>query len=264
MDLINQNDVVIRAFNYMSGFIVVSQDVLSDDQLNAVVPSDLRSAVQTLTEALTKSCEELDMPLVVNQANRVKELLSQESANRADLFAQLGQLNSRIMEYMASQTLLVFPSYRSEHYHEPLKDWHVVPSSFPSAVDAIEESEKCFALGRTTASVFHLMAIVQIGLTALAKNLRVNVDLFDTWEKVIGGIEGAISAKRASMARQNWKRIEAFYDEALSDLRSIKNAWRNPTMHFRRSYDEAQAAKVRERVKDFMIHLSTRLKERSA
>ena len=135
--------------------------------------------------------------------------------------------------------------------------------SFPSAIDAIEEAERCFALGRNTACVFHCMAIMDRGLAALRKHLGtgINPDT-DTWESIIASIQGAITRKRTSLDKAAWKGVEAFYEEALSDLRAVKNAWRNPTMHFRRVYTEEQAAKVRARVKDFMTHLCVRIHER--
>ena len=55
--------------------------------------------------------------------------------------------------------------------------------------------------------------------------------------------------------------MEPFYTEAVLDLRAIKNAWRNPTMHFRRKYDESQALRVYETVGEFLGHLATRLHE---
>jgi hypothetical protein len=39
----------------------------------------------------------------------------------------------------------------------------------------------------------------------------------------------------------------------------MKDAWRNPTAHFRRQYDEAQAKKVLEKVGDFMRNLAINL-----
>jgi hypothetical protein len=47
--------------------------------------------------------------------------------------------------------------------------------------------------------------------------------MFDTWETIIAGLDGSIKAKRAATtSKVKWKKIEQFYDEATSDLRSIK------------------------------------------
>ena len=116
-------------------------------------------------------------------------------------------------------------------------------------------------MGRYTACVFHLLGVLQVSLALLAKSLRVKFDSNATWEMVIRTIEAAIKAKQTSTPKRSWSRMEPFYTEAVLDLRAIKNAWRNPTMHFRRKYDESQALRVYETVGEFLGHLATRLHE---
>ena len=112
------------------------------------------------------------------------------------------------------------------------------------------------------------MGVVQVGLAALAKHLHIAVDPHvDDWNAIITKIEGAVTAKRRTATgpqasprtKSNWKRIEPFYNEIISDIRAIKNAWRNPDAHFRRPFDEAQAKKVLEKVGDFMKNLADHL-----
>jgi hypothetical protein len=45
----------------------------------------------------------------------------------------------------------------------------------------------------------------------------------------------------------------------LAKLRAVKDAWRNPTVHLERNYDEKQAIAVFNAVGAFMRHLSTKL-----
>jgi len=66
------------------------------------------------------------------------------------------------------------------------------------------------------------------------------------------------------MGKVPWKRVEPFYSEALSDLRSVKNAWRNPTMHFTRDYEEEDAKKILDRTEAFMVHIAKRLRQAPA
>ena len=97
--------------------------------------------------------------------------------------------------------------------------------------------------------MYHLSGIVQLVLEALAKVLRVPLSPHtDTWNKLINDIEAGMKAKQVSSSKGKWKAIEPFYAEVLSDIRAIKNAWRNPTMHFRRTYTEEQAGKLYSRV----------------
>jgi hypothetical protein len=135
---------------------------------------------------------------------------------------------------------------------------------FSRSCAAIDSAMRSLAFGLPTASVYHLMGVLQEGINAIAKDLRVPVLLTSTWEDIIGKLDGALQAKRAPMTRVEWKRVEPFYSEALSDLRSVKNAWRNPTMHFTRSYHEREAQKIFDRTEAFMVHLAKRLRQAPA
>jgi hypothetical protein len=260
MELIKFNDPLIRSLNYMCGVIDAFKDVPLE------TPSTLNSEVVPFVRgflgAIKDSFNELEMPLVLSQAERA--INSLDSGNLAKVYAELSELNTRIMESLSFQILLVLPSSRKQNFEEPLADWGKVPEKFPSAIKHIEEAERCFALNRNTGCVFHLMGVMQVGLIELARHLRKPVDLFDKWETLIGKVETGIDAKRSSMNSKRWRVVEHFYSEIVSDLRAVKNAWRNPTMHFRRTYDEAEAAKVKSKVKDFMLHLSLKVKERGA
>jgi len=196
------------------------------------------------------------VPLLKRQAERVYEALEKNKTD--DVMEGLLQLHDRAFDFLKGQTLLVVPPEKQADYESPLSFWRDIPDKFPRAIDAMEEAQKCFALGRNTAVVFHCLAVMQDGLDALARHLGEKIDIFLTWEKIIEAIESGVKKKRVSMAHARWKAVEAFYDESLSDLRSVKNAWRNPTMHFRRSYNEQQASKVRDRVRDFMLHIGTK------
>jgi len=216
-----------------------------------------------LVRLLLKESVASDNPLIKNQAERILRLTRKGSSE--GLNEKIKDLYQRMQDLLVGQTFYSISPDKAERYEEPLKGWNAVSKAFPSAIDAIEEAEKCFALGRDTACVFHCLAIMDKGLIAFGRHLRTGVNpTIDTWENIIASIESAIDRKRAGMRKPAWKSVEAFYDEALSDLRSVKNAWRNPTMHFRRTYTEEQADKVLERVREFMAHLCLRVHERRA
>jgi hypothetical protein len=85
----------------------------------------------------------------------------------------------------------------------------------------------------------------------------------DTWNTIIVKVDKAIAANTATTPKKSWKKREVFYSELVSDIRAMKNAWRNPTMHFRRNYTDEQATKVYLRVQEFMIQTATELHGKS-
>jgi hypothetical protein len=137
-----------------------------------------------------------------------------------------------------------------------------VAGAFPSAESDIDNAGKCLAFERWTASVFHSMRVLEIGLNTLA--VRFNVPFADkNWQNIIDQIEAEIR-KIAQAGRQqgtNWKEEEHFYSEAALQFRYFKNAWRNYVMHIRENYDEERATSIFVHVKGFMKHISQKLSE---
>lgn len=141
----------------------------------------------------------------------------------------------------------------------PLEGWQAVLDKFPRAQREIEEASKCLAMNRSTASVFHLMRIMEEGLKSVAWKLGIGYK--PSWESYINEINRRIEVKHRKKGIQ-WKRDERFLAEVASHLGAVRVAWRNPTMHMERMYTPEEASDVYAAVKGFMAHLSTRITER--
>lgn len=144
---------------------------------------------------------------------------------------------------------------------EPL--WSPVFAKFPSTAYDAKEAFKCFALGRNTASVFHLMRVLELGLTALGKAFSVSL-AHTNWQPAIDQIESAVRGMHKDpiwKVQPDCKEQQEFYSQAVSHFGVLKDAWRNYTAHVRGKYDEQEAADIMTSVRAFMQKLSTRLAE---
>lgn len=138
-----------------------------------------------------------------------------------------------------------------------------VRDHFGSASFDIAESGKCLAMSRGTACVFHLMRVLEIGLTALGKVFGVSL-AHTNWQPAISDIEKQV---RNMHADPTWKAIpdyreqQEYYAQVASHIGLLKDAWRNYTMHVRGKYTEEEAKTILESVKVFMQKLAERLQE---
>ena len=130
--------------------------------------------------------------------------------------------------------------------------------AFPSAIADIEGAGKCLALGRGTASVFHLMRVMEAGLRVIGRAL--GIPYAPSWESYLKQIEAKITAKHATKTPR-WKRDEPFYRDLAGDLHIVKIVWRNPTMHIVRHYTPEEADEIYRSVQTVMKRLATHLKE---
>ena len=133
--------------------------------------------------------------------------------------------------------------------------------AFPSAIRDSEEAGKCVALRRSTACVFHLMRVVEVGLKELGRAL--GIPYAPSWESYLKQIAARLAAEWKDKAPE-WKADEPFYRDAAAQLSAVKLAWRNPTMHVVRHYDGDEAREIYSSVSALMRHLATKLKEPSS
>jgi hypothetical protein len=138
-----------------------------------------------------------------------------------------------------------------------------VETAFPSAAYDISESGVCLALARGSACIFHLMRVLEIGLTVLGKQFGVSL-AHTNWAPAIDQIESKIRNMQkdsAWNALPDCKEQQEFYSQAASHFGILKDAWRNYTMHARGFYTEEKAEQIFENTKGFMQQLAERLHE---
>ena len=178
------------------------------------------------------------------------------SQYRSHAIALLG----RLKDELSIKKVMIFPSNKVGYFDGSSSMFSsAVRDSFVSAQHDMDESEKCFALNRHTACVFHLMRAMEAGLNLLGKDLGVSVG--QNWNTALDEIEKEIRSRNRGTHGPQWKIDEPFYSEAATHFRFVKNAWRNYVAHLHESYDEERAKGILNSVSDFMRHLATRLHE---
>jgi hypothetical protein len=175
----------------------------------------------------------------------------------------LPELQRRIEDEIQSVLWLYVPREKSKFYRGSAAFGAEVAAAFPSTSYDIEEAGKCFALNRYTACSFHLMRVIEVGLRSLGKALN-DPDLDPkknpSWERLLGKCDKELR-KPLQERSQEWKTDELFFSTSTANLRAIKDAWRNPTLHVERSYHEEEAQEVYSAIRSFMRHLATKLAE---
>lgn len=136
-----------------------------------------------------------------------------------------------------------------------------VLNAFPKSLLDIEEASKSLVYGQGTACVFHLMRVMECGLRALALSLndpRIDPKTNPSWESILRKCDEELQ-KPHSQRSAEWKASGQFFPEATANLRAVKDAWRNPTMHVEIFYDPDMAQDVWNSSRAFMRHLATTL-----
>jgi hypothetical protein len=211
----------------------------------------------------------LGMEITADTAREIITALEKESPRRnlQWLIDQIDNLRKLSEKEMKGKAFFYVPPERAKFFPR-MSDQHIfgnaVATAFPSAAYDIAESGICLALARGTPSVFHLMRVLEIGLTALGDKFNVSL-AHANWAPAIEQIESKIREMHkdpAWKALPDCKEQQEFYAQAAVHFGVLKDAWRNYTMHRRGFYTEEQAERIFENTKDFMQKLSKKLSER--
>jgi hypothetical protein len=129
---------------------------------------------------------------------------------------------------------------------------------FPSALYDLDEAAKCLAFGRSTASVFHLMRVSEMGARAVYYCLGITHPLTGN-NRNLGTILGRIRDEIDHRGKK-WDEYEEFKELWLL-FDAVKDAWRNMTMHVEAKFTPAEADRVAGAVRAVMQKVSARMDE---
>jgi hypothetical protein len=123
------------------------------------------------------------------------------------------------------------------------------------------------SLEHNTACVFHMMRIAELGMRALAHERQISFKKhpleWADWENIIDQIDANAKAATTTMSRGPERdAARAFYTSAVAQLRAFKET-RNRVMHTRGSFDELDAQRAINQVREFMNGLSAKIGEKT-
>jgi hypothetical protein len=254
-------NTVVGAFHHcFIAFQGYERILESDDSTDTVAKLLERLA------ALRGYCERLELDLSVKQLDWLAERIDS------------GTSKSAIPHYIRSATIMVekeaetryvyhIAREKAELYAKELLIWERIILRFPSIqLDALS-ALNCYILDESTACVFRLMRVAEIGLRALARERRVSIPRkpleWATWQDILARIKKSVDTVAMWKAGPAKEAALEFYRGAQGEFESFKDTYRNNVMHSRQSYDEHRAASVLVHVRDFMERLAFKIDERS-
>lgn len=188
------------------------------------------------------------------------------------LFTHLRMLQARVADDFTDQSVLVVPLSKRDLYQPDEPKFGAqfgsdVASKFKSnGKQEVGEASNCLALGCDTACAFHLMRAVETVLEAAAVclNLPPPRNRQDkTWGAVLTRFQDELDSRDVLTFARQWASSadRNFFRELYGTLVAIKDAWRDPTMHLERSFNDREARHLFELVKGFMQKSASRFDE---
>lgn len=194
-------------------------------------------------------CKKLDLKVSLHAAS---EAIS--SFERSRYFGDLGngtaQLRNTIEWEMRSFLFFHMPFKQAEFYDQKELFGVEVNATFPEIQFDMVEAGNCYAMGRGTGCVFHLMRIMEVGVQALGAKLGVPLAGEKNWQDILNRVNKAIGV----LPSKDAETVEL--SQAAANLYAVKLAWRNEVMHPNAKYTLEEAKDLIGLVKMFMGQLA--------
>jgi hypothetical protein len=220
------------------------------------IDADLATRTEIVIGVCLECCESLDLK---SSKAAIKRYLP--AIRSWDLWTAVNavkDIDSRIQDELEAELFLYVPSIASKLYLNQFWIGEDVLKAFPGVASDALEAATCYALERYTASVFHLMRILEHGLASLAASLKVPI-VNPNWHQILVACENQI--KDLMKIDPTWRVNERFYNEAALEFRHFQRALRNHTAHAHSHYGQDEAKTAMDHVKSFMRHIASRLSE---
>ncbi len=178
-----------------------------------------------------------------------------------ELAVELRVLRETIDDGLKGQLVYRYEDRQRLTFSNWKRDWQTVLNAFPSATVDIRSGVDLWALHYSTASVFHMMRVLETGLKILAADVG-KAFTVQNWQNIIEQIEAEIKIAGKSLPQSAGKSERLrFLSAAAKEFMYFKDGWRNYVSHNRSAYTDDEAESVMVHVRQFMATLAERLSE---
>lgn len=200
--------------------------------------------------AIRAQCEQIGLRVSMKCVDHMIEQGEKEEPTVGALIEAVAQVERTIRWEMEDKLFMYIPPERAERYDRKELFGTEVNAKFSALQYDVVEAGNCYACGRSTAAVFHLMRIMEAGVQQLGTKLGVTFTADKNWQNILDETNKAI--RTLDQKAPETKELAA----ASANLYSVKLAWRNEVMHPKDTYTLEEADNLIRQVKIFMEQLA--------
>jgi hypothetical protein len=203
---------------------------------------------------VNEQLSDIDLAMTRLSTQRLRDYINSDVITSQECIQYTIESLRRLEDEVETKYMICLAPHEASLFDSPLVNYdELALNAFPSSMEDVSEAGKCLAVGRYTASVFHLMRAMESILKVLGQKLNITViDKNNTdleWGKILSNLSAPIAAMQKGKEKDDWSAAQSL-------LVHVKQAWRNPTMHPKRTYTEEQANEIFTATRSFMNSLS--------
>ncbi len=201
---------------------------------------DVRNDSQLLTRLKTHLSDLLEhcqphLPMTAIAVLRLRatinnaELMSTWQRADTTLQTMATEVMTRLEDELALNVFFRLTEARRIYFEAPTDGWKEVIARFPDTVSNIEEMSKSFALSRYSASVFHSLLVVEVGVIELGNSVGVT-DPKRGWDPTWRKLKELVAGGHAKFS-PDFSLSFTVIEQLFQSMEAMKNAWRNKVNH---------------------------------
>jgi hypothetical protein len=200
----------------------------------AIVMDTLIKTLRSTLSDLLPHCEHLPMTALA-----ISQLISSTNntiiidiwkVTPSDLASAIENIEGCLENELSLNLFFKLPQEKKKYFNSPVDGWEEVIKRFQNTRDNIEEMNKCFALSRYAAAVYHACQIIELGLIELGQFLEVT-DPKSGWTAVTLRLEMLVKKTKYNDLDPKYKNCFGFLEQMHGSTEALKTAWRNKIDH---------------------------------
>jgi hypothetical protein len=203
--------------------------------------------------------DELGCKTSANQMRNLIESITSRTTGEAEVMTRAKCAQETMRSEMETHLFLWVDGERAQFYAktpEELLGKECV-SRFPSVIGEAEEAMRCYAVGRYTASAFHLMRLTEAGVRALGAAIKFKVKN-ENWGRILQEFR---TQQTAENKPPHWKNRFRKLHTIGAHLQAVNHGWRNRIAHLDHVYTESQAKHLLTVVPAFLTEIANIMDE---
>jgi hypothetical protein len=182
--------------------------------------------------SLSLCCKDANLPMSVLSIERLLKLLDPHISENALADSLSDAVKRTIVTVEDELSLRLYFSLELNEavlYTKPWDGWENIAERFDDAIRDIEEMNKCFALGRFTASMFHALHVAEWGAIELGNFVGVT-DSKKGWGPTQKKLKEIIEAGHSKLPTNLSGKFD-FLEQVNQVIQTMVLAWRNKVDH---------------------------------
>jgi hypothetical protein len=219
--------------SYCLGMLLAQVQVHFDKKTDIRADTLLLNRMLVHLRSLASHCERLPMTrlatleLTGHIENPSK--LASWTQTESTFLNCLADIQGRLKDELSLNLFFSLPQRMKEIFDEPFKGWESIMQRFTAVTRDVEEMNKCFALCRYTAAMYHAIQIAEGGAIELGNYIGVT-DHRKGWGPTERGLRELIKAGHNKLPPALTGKF-AFLEQMHREIDSMVLAWRNKIDH---------------------------------